>query len=234
MGLPDEGTYDWLDFFKNTNPGYAEVSDRAVEKWALRSELWKPDNVQGPRCRDKPIMNFGIGPLDNGIVKDTLAASTSVQSRNVIMMGVRGNLLKEDRMAALKRFRLPHCRKVARIMMGEPDAAFKAEILKTLLALKQTKSDQAFKVKKEELKKQREIDAKQRLLEKARKKTEKLQKKQAAALQKKADEEASKAKAEEEKKVAAEKAAAEKAAEENGEKKEGEEAEKADAAEKKT
>merc|ERR1711879_504718 len=37
IGLPDEGTFDWLDQFLEKNPQYTELSDRKIIEWANRA-----------------------------------------------------------------------------------------------------------------------------------------------------------------------------------------------------
>jgi hypothetical protein len=37
VGLPDEGTFDWLDMFLKQNLEYTEISDRMIVEWVTRS-----------------------------------------------------------------------------------------------------------------------------------------------------------------------------------------------------
>merc|ERR1712048_983982 len=39
VGLPDEGTYDWVDRFLAQNRSYNEISDRAIVQWATKSGI---------------------------------------------------------------------------------------------------------------------------------------------------------------------------------------------------
>ncbi|CAK9081371.1 Heterogeneous nuclear ribonucleoprotein U-like protein 1 (Adenovirus early region 1B-associated protein 5) (E1B-55 kDa-associated protein 5) (E1B-AP5), partial [Durusdinium trenchii] len=39
VGLPDEGTFDWVDQFLSKNRNYTELSDRAILDWAKKSGL---------------------------------------------------------------------------------------------------------------------------------------------------------------------------------------------------
>ena len=40
--LPDEGTFDWADWFLRCNPHYTELSERMVVDWAVRSGIYRP------------------------------------------------------------------------------------------------------------------------------------------------------------------------------------------------
>merc|ERR1712066_1053663 len=42
VGLPDEGTFDWLDMFLEKNKDYTELSDRAILSWAEKSGITRP------------------------------------------------------------------------------------------------------------------------------------------------------------------------------------------------
>merc|ERR1711879_1123015 len=60
IGLPDEGTFDWLDQFLEKNPQYTELSDRKIIEWANKSGVARPVPTSSKNSRDKPDINFGI------------------------------------------------------------------------------------------------------------------------------------------------------------------------------
>merc|ERR1712176_504819 len=39
VGLPDEGTFQWLDMFHQKHTGFTEISDRYILDWAEKSGL---------------------------------------------------------------------------------------------------------------------------------------------------------------------------------------------------
>merc|ERR1712039_386776 len=99
--------------FLEKHPQYTELSERKILEWALRSGLWRPKSHSYKASNDRPDMNFGIPHIDQGNVKNLLYAAASVQSRHLVVMEVRGNLIKQERIEALKKFRLAHFKKVA-------------------------------------------------------------------------------------------------------------------------
>jgi len=174
--LPEEGTFDWLDWFVRTNPRYTELSERAIVEWAMRSGLWRPKTTSFKTSLDRPDMNFGIPHLDDGSVKQILHMAATVQQRDFVVMEVRSNLLKQERVEALQRFKLPYFRRVGWVMMGEPCAEYKEYVRQQRLADKQAKSDAEFKSRKQERARKRIIEARQKQVEKARKKAERMKK----------------------------------------------------------
>merc|ERR1712039_966277 len=101
-------------------------------------------------------------------------------------MEVKSNLLKNERIDSLKKYRLAHFRKVARVMLGEPNQEFKECILKAKLKVKQAKADAAHLVKIKEKQRKREIEIRALTIEKAKKKAEILKKKAAEEQKRKA------------------------------------------------
>merc|ERR1712194_376691 len=99
--LPDEGSFDWLDWYLSADGScFTEMSDRAIADWSLKSGLTRQKAAQTwKNSNDKPEMSFGIGSLDDGTAKETLSSLSSAQCRNYIVMEVKGNLTKEDRIA---------------------------------------------------------------------------------------------------------------------------------------
>merc|ERR1711920_490051 len=70
VGLPDEGTFQWLDMFHEKNPGYTEISSRALLAWAEKSGLTRKPGHQQSSCNDKPKMNLSIKALDDGLIQN--------------------------------------------------------------------------------------------------------------------------------------------------------------------
>merc|ERR1712226_514939 len=112
----------------------------------------------------------------------------------------------------VKRFDRPHFKKVATVLVGEPDAAFKKRTHELLTQDKQEASDKAFQAQKLEEKRKKQFEKRQKELAKAKKKAEKAKLKAQAEQKKKLEEI--------KKKAAAEKAKAEGKEEPEEEKKE--------------
>jgi hypothetical protein len=176
--LPDEGTFDWLDWYLSEDgSSYSELSDRAIVSWALKSGLTRQKAAQTLKsCNDKPDMTFGIGSLDDGTVKETLTSLSGAQSRNYVVMEVKGNLTKEDRVAQVKKWSKTGLKKVAQVLMGVPEERYRKRTHDTMLAEKQEKANKVWeedKVKrKQELVKKKTAEAARRRAEKMIKKME--------------------------------------------------------------
>jgi len=134
--MPDEGGYDWLEWFLEKNPHFTEISDRKLLDWITRSGMRRTSQT---KCNDKPDFGFAVPSFEDGTVKKMLAAAASLQNRHTLLMEVRGNLIKTEREALLSRFRLPQYRKTAQVMVGEPDDAFRERTETLLLHEKQKK-----------------------------------------------------------------------------------------------
>jgi len=139
--LPDEGTFDWADWLVSEHPGkFTEISDRAIAKWARRSGLvTKTTTTSATVSNDRPDMEFGVAHISDGTVKKALMTFGSIQERNLLIMEVKGNLLKSERSDVLKRFRMPHIKRIAKIMVGKPDDAFRPKSYETVLRARQEK-----------------------------------------------------------------------------------------------
>eukprot|EP00929_Paragymnodinium_shiwhaense_P017201 TRINITY_DN1261_c4_g1_i1.p1 TRINITY_DN1261_c4_g1~~TRINITY_DN1261_c4_g1_i1.p1 ORF type:complete len:824 (-),score=378.51 TRINITY_DN1261_c4_g1_i1:179-2650(-) len=201
VGFPDEGTFFWLDDFLKKNPQYVELSDRKIIEWAKKSGC-RRTHKGGFGSNDKPKADFGVQHLDDFSARRVVNSIASVVPRNYVVMEVKQNLLANDRKNNLKRFPGHAFKRVAKVVMGEPKAAFKTLVKDKILKDKQVKAEREWKNKQEE---------------KARKKAAEQRKKEAE--KKKAEEAEKKKKAEDEKKKKAE----EEKAKKEGEKKEGEE-----------
>merc|ERR1711972_1196959 len=79
----------------------------------------------------------------------TIMRMAPYMARPYVVMEVKQNLTAADRKENLKRFNLPHFKKIANVVMGEPtDAAYKAKNNEAMLAEKQSKSDVDWRQKK--------------------------------------------------------------------------------------
>jgi len=190
VGLPDEGTFDWLDTFLEKNPKYVELSDRKIIEWAEKSGICRDKRVSYKHSNDKPDMNFGIQWIDDMSVQRVIKSIVASQPRDYVVMEVKANLVKEERADCLKRFFAPHYKKVAMVAMGDPPAAFKAKTQAALLQERQTKEEAAWKQRVLALAAKKELKAKVKAAEEARKKAEEEAKKQADEAKKEAEDEA--------------------------------------------
>jgi len=149
VGLPDEGTFDWLDHFLETHPEYVELSDRMILDWADKSGIWRTRGYGPRQCNDKPGWQFGVPSLDDSSIKTMLYSIASLQQRNYVVMEVRGNLLKEERQKVLKAFAAPHLKASATVLMGEPTKDFKDRMQALILQDKKETHDAEWKVKQQ-------------------------------------------------------------------------------------
>jgi len=162
--LPDEGTFHWVDRFLEKNPHYTELSSRMLCEWASRSGLRKSES--DATSTDAPEMSTGLPQVDDGTLKRVLQEVLGIQRRNFVVMEVKGNLTKDERCEALSKITMAHFRKVAKVLIGEPDADFKEKVWDLVLREKQRRID-------EQWAKTRDADKQKRALEKAKKKAEK-------------------------------------------------------------
>jgi len=168
VGVPDEGTFDWLDGFLEKHPEYTELSDRKITEWASSSGLWRPKSYPERSSNDRPEMNFGLPLVDEGSIRKILYSLVPTQPRNYVVMEVQGNLLKERRADALRMWQAGHFKKVCKVVVGQPDEDFRKRSNARLLQDKQAKADAAFRQKQMEEKKKRIIAEQQRRVEENR------------------------------------------------------------------
>merc|ERR1711957_837622 len=155
--LPDEGSFQWLDMFLEQNKQFVELSDRKILDWAVKSGLRAPKQ-HGPKAsNDKPDMTFQIRELDDASMRRAVYMVAPMQQRNYVVMEVKGNLLKSEREELVKRFDRPHFKKVAKVLLGDPDAAFKKKTHELLLQDKQAASDRKFNAEKAEEKRKKQL-----------------------------------------------------------------------------
>jgi len=140
IGLPDEGTFDWLDGFLKKHPDYVELSGRSILEWGLASGVARHrGSSSGRNSNDRPAMDFGIQELDNGTVQQMSRSVAPTLKRNYVVMEVRNNLLASERKSTLDMFD-DNFTKVALVVMGEPPEDFQASVHQRLL---QEKRDRA-------------------------------------------------------------------------------------------
>merc|ERR1712187_139339 len=116
VGLPEEGMFDWLDMFLKKNKKYTEVSDRAMKSWCEKSGITKKG--QAANSNDKP---------NNEITSITalLRSLLPLQQRDIIIMELKANLIKESRISTLASFPASLFKKTAMVVVGEPKDDFK-------------------------------------------------------------------------------------------------------------
>eukprot|EP00445_Apocalathium_hangoei_P003268 CAMPEP_0203849332 /NCGR_PEP_ID=MMETSP0359-20131031/6129_1 /ASSEMBLY_ACC=CAM_ASM_000338 /TAXON_ID=268821 /ORGANISM="Scrippsiella Hangoei, Strain SHTV-5" /LENGTH=820 /DNA_ID=CAMNT_0050765079 /DNA_START=89 /DNA_END=2551 /DNA_ORIENTATION=+ len=198
VGFPDEGTFEWLDGFLEKHPQYTELSDRKILEWAASSGLWSGKGWKS--SNDKPEFKFGAPGMDDGSIQKIINCVAGIMPRNYVVMEVKSNLVGADRQETLKRFSLPHFKKVAAVIMGTPPAEFKKVQQERILKDKQVKAETAWKMANMEKKRAKDKVKQQKAFEERKKKMEEEAKKKAAEAEAKKA-----AEAEAKKKAAAEK-----------------------------
>lgn len=166
VGLPDEGTFDFLDQFLEKNPSFVELSDRAILDWANVSGLVRQ---KGKASNDKPTMGYGLQAMDDLSVRKMLQTISGVVQRNFVVMEVAGNLTETGRKEALQRFSAPGWKKIAQVAVGEPPEDFKKGVQKIILAEKQKVLNAEHAKKVAEKEKEKEAARRKKAAEKAAK-----------------------------------------------------------------
>lgn len=171
VAFPDQGTFDWLDLYLEKNPQYVELSDRKLVQWANASGMY----AQGGKgqSNDKPNLNLGISGQDGNSLRRVINSVAPLVPRNYLVMEVKSNLIAAERGALLKKFNYSCYKKIAHVVMGEPNSEFKEVVQKKLLKDKQTKADNAWKLKKADLERKKAADKRKKEAEKAKKEAEK-------------------------------------------------------------
>lgn len=192
VGVPDEGTFDWLEGFLKDHPQYVELSSRKLLEWAQKSGLWKPKSTSAlatlKSSNDKPEMNFGITNLDDFSPQKVLKIVAPLVPRHYLIMEVEKNLLKDARKEMMNKFKGPHYRRVARVVIGKPDDNHLSKVASVLLEEKQAKINTEWKLKKAEFERKKQIAIRQSKLLEAKKQAEEARKKKAEELKQKAEE----------------------------------------------
>merc|ERR1712032_1583419 len=68
--------------------------------------------------------------------------------RNYVVMEVKQNLIPAERQALASRFTAPHFKKIAYVVMGDPDKEFKKATQDKILAEKQVKATREWNTRK--------------------------------------------------------------------------------------
>merc|ERR1712187_995657 len=91
-------------------------------------------------------------------------------ARHYVVMEVNENLVPADRATSLKRFNLPHFKRIAHVVMGDPKGEYVAKTHEKLLALKQKEVDEDWRRRKIEMDKRKaEKKKKKEILERQKK-----------------------------------------------------------------
>jgi len=123
VGLPDEGTFDWLDTYLKEHPGFCEISDRAVLDWARVSGVQRTRRDRQRTSNDRPGMDFGIRDFDDLRCRRLIESLSATLCRSFVVMEVKNNLIAERRRKALEDF--DGFKKTALVVMGEPPQEYK-------------------------------------------------------------------------------------------------------------
>merc|ERR1712048_1043915 len=176
VGLPEEGLFEWLDMFLKKNKRYTEVSDRAMQTWCEKSGIINKGKTA--QSKDKP---------DGELTKITtmLRGFLPLQQRDVILMELKANLLKESRANTLLLFPASMFKRIAIVAVGEPTADFRKHTLALIRQDKQEESDKKFKIAFQQEKMKWMAEKKKKELEVQKKKAEKSREKAIAAQKKK-------------------------------------------------
>ncbi|KAF4701251.1 hypothetical protein FOZ62_006473, partial [Perkinsus olseni] len=179
VGLPDQGVFDFVDYFMKKNPyKYTEVSDRTMFEW-LKSSSLRPLRRGTEPSNDRPDYLFGIQPIDEGIIRSRIRdfANSEQDGRSIILVEIKGGLLQEERAKIMSKFSAH--KRVARICVGEPDVEYqnyvkdlvRGEIVTAKSAERERKIEELkkeWKARMVEKERQRKVKAAARAAEKAR------------------------------------------------------------------
>eukprot|EP00746_Dinoflagellata_sp_MGD_P165570 gnl/MRDRNA2_/MRDRNA2_94917_c0_seq1.p1 gnl/MRDRNA2_/MRDRNA2_94917_c0~~gnl/MRDRNA2_/MRDRNA2_94917_c0_seq1.p1 ORF type:complete len:837 (-),score=250.36 gnl/MRDRNA2_/MRDRNA2_94917_c0_seq1:64-2574(-) len=166
VGIPDEGTYDFVDQFLEENPSFVELSDRAIVSWASQSGLTRQKEKL---YNDKFAagLNFGVASIDDLSVHKILQTLAPATQRNFVVMDVANNLTENGRKEGLQRFSGPQWKKIAQVAMGAPPEKFKKHLQKLILAQKQKELEAEHKKKLAVKEKEKEAIRRKKVAEKA-------------------------------------------------------------------
>jgi len=168
IGLPNQGLFDWADLFLQKNPQYVEISDRAILRWADRSEIKRPKGY-GPEARtsnDKPGMGFGIPMMDDLSIKKALHTFLPMMKRHCVIMELKDNLVRDSRRDVLAKWFAASCRRVAVVAVGTPSSDYTEHFQSLFLEDKQATVDMVHKQKMVEHQRKVAMKQKQKDLEK--------------------------------------------------------------------
>merc|ERR1712113_1059641 len=97
-----------------------------------------------------------------------MGALAPLQARNIVVMEIKGNLLKEERTSLIAKFSSTTFKKIAQVNVGEPTIEYKKRVQDLLLAAKQKISDEKFQheLAQEKAKKKKEAQRQKELAQK--------------------------------------------------------------------
>merc|ERR1712032_440359 len=111
--------------------------------WAAKSGLWKSKqgNANANVSNDRPDTKFGLASWDDMSAKRVLKAVAPLLKRNCIIPEMQANLLSNERKACLAGYNSDQFNKTATVIMGEPNAEYKATVQELILAAKKAKAE---------------------------------------------------------------------------------------------
>jgi len=165
VGLPEQGYFDWVDQFMAKNPGYTELSDRAIISWATKSGF---NVLKNNASNDKPSMNWGVGLMDDGSVRRILAAIAPSLKRNLVVAELKNNLVSTNRQHSLANYASPHFKKHAMVFVGEPSADYVSSVHELILNEKKAAAAKQKEAKSKELQRKRLLEEKKKKAEEAK------------------------------------------------------------------
>merc|ERR1712146_95184 len=118
--------------------------------------------------------------MDDMSARRVLSVVAPFLPRNYVVMEVKENLTKADRLANLKRFSHPLYKKVARVVMGEPNDDYKKVVQSQILKEKKDKAEAEWKAKKAEKERKKQLADMRKKAEEKRKAAEAEKKAKAA------------------------------------------------------
>merc|ERR1712151_1094326 len=179
-----------MGMFLKKNKKYTEVSDRAMRSWCEKSGI--TSKGKAATSKDKP---------DGELTRITalLRSVLPLQQRDVVLMELKENLIKESRTTTMSLFPASMFKRTAIVVVGEPTPDFRKYTLSLVKQDRQEESDKQFKLAFQQEKLKWAAEKRKKELEKQKKKTELARKKALDAQKKKVAE--LKAKQEADKKV---------------------------------
>merc|ERR1719409_1072406 len=73
---------------------------------------------------DKPQFNFGMPSLDEYSMSKVMSLLAASLRRHVLVLEMKANLLKAERMETVQRFHGDDFKRIASVVMGKPDKTF--------------------------------------------------------------------------------------------------------------
>ncbi|KAF4665123.1 hypothetical protein FOZ61_000163 [Perkinsus olseni] len=125
IGLPDEGVFDYVDYFLKQNPHkYVELSERTMFDWLRKSGL-KTLKKSGSASNDRPGHQYGVKPLDvhTGMLKQLRRfLENAHHQRSVVHVEVEKGLSEVERKKLMSDYTMK--RRVAVVCVGHPDKGY--------------------------------------------------------------------------------------------------------------